>query len=121
MFKFWQVSSPFYSPDDVLDTNVDTDTDTDDIKDDDIKSDTDILGDDDEVEEKDEDSKDEDSEEEEESEEDSEELVRVPYNELKDALKDNPKLLKSLKSAFFREQEFTKIFPTVEAAQNASQ
>jgi len=63
----------------------------------------------------------EESAENEESEEDTEEepLTRVDYPKLKEVLKDHPEVLKALKSQFFREQKFTELFPTVDAANAA--
>jgi len=46
-------------------------------------------------------------------------LTRVDYGKLKDALKDHPDVLKALKTQFFREQKFTELFPTVDAANAA--
>jgi hypothetical protein len=67
--------------------------------------------DDDESEEEEEDDKKEDEE---------PELARFTLDEIKAAFKDNPEGLKQARHAFFREQQFTEIFPTVEEAQKAA-
>jgi len=46
-------------------------------------------------------------------------LTRVDYSKLKEALKEHPEVLKALKTQFFREQKFTELFPTVDAANAA--
>ena len=74
-----------------------------------------------ELEEKPEEKEEKEEKKEGEEEEENIELARVDYEELK---KEFPELFKkfpSLKHAFFREQQFTELFPTVEDAKAASE
>lgn len=59
--------------------------------------------------------------EEEPKEEEEPELARFSLAELKEAFKDKPEIYKSVKHAFFREQQFTEIYPTVEEARKAAE
>jgi hypothetical protein len=129
MFKFWQVQQVMRFPDegpDVVDPEIAIlDKGTEDTEEEEQEESEDKPEDTEESEEDTEESE-EESEEEEEKPEDKEEddgeaLARVPYNELKEALKENPELLKKLKTQFFREQKFTELFPTIEVAQKAAQ
>lgn len=54
-------------------------------------------------------------------EEDEEELSRVSYNDIKKEFPDFFKKFPDLKHAFFREQEYTAVFPTVEEARKAAE
>lgn len=61
------------------------------------------------------------TEEEDNKEEDEPALSRFTLDDLKTAFKDKPELLKEAKHAFFREQQFTEYFPTIEDAKRASE
>jgi len=122
MFKFWTIQLPYHFPEDEGVESVPDPIDPENY--------LDIIGGDDEEEEEIKEDIDEDEDDEsgavpildkKDDEEEELELTRVNYSELKTALKDNPKLLKSLKNQFFREQEFSRLFPDVQTAENAAQ
>lgn len=105
------VQEPSYSPEDNASPNVEVPAEKEDEEDEDEEEDDE----EDEGEDK------EDKEDKEEDKEDEEELTRVSYKEITGQFPEFFKKFPDLKHAFFREQQFTEIFPTVEDAQRAAE
>lgn len=107
-------------PDDKEDDDADADADTDDKDDDGDKDDKEEEDKEEEEEELDDEGKPKKKEDEEEEEEEEEQdLVRHSYASIKKVYPELFKKFPGLKQAFFREQEFTKLFPNVDDAQSA--
>jgi hypothetical protein len=116
--SFWSIQAPSYFPDEdplIVNPEEDDDEEEDDDDDDDGNG-----GDEEEAEEdKDEDDDDKDVKDKGGKEEELT-LARVDYGQIKEKYPQFFKDFPDLKHAFFREQQFTEIFPTVEDAKRAA-
>lgn len=121
----WKIALPFYSPDDnntsALDIlTKDIDDSDDDDKDEEVTEEDEDEGEGEEDLSDEGEDKDEEDEKDEDEEEDKEKLVRVTYQDLKAAFKDKPAVLNEVKKAFYREQEFSKVFDSPQEAADAA-
>ena len=113
MFKFWSVKTPYFFPDE--DPTVDDPDSTEDEEEDD---DDELENEEEETEEDEEDKEDKENKE---SVNEEQTLARVDYGQIKEKYPQFFKDFPDLKHAFFREQQFTEVFPTIEDAKRAAE